>query len=196
MITLTDVIKRKFMHVAFWQATTAIAIIGGFVAVQMTVAQMMHPIRFVMLNSRETMYLTSGGTFETIEKIHLDYAKMAAETMFDRSPDGGLDNEERADRLFNTRTRQQLKDDVARDAEVFKKQQLHQKWECGQVREVALDNNSAALELKGQLIRTGFLHQRVVSTTPVTLYVKLVSNDEIEENRKFPLVVFSYESRF
>jgi hypothetical protein len=153
---------------------------------------MMKPIRFAALNSRDTYYFTPAGRFESVPEAHLEMAKLAVQTMFDRSPDG-LDNPERVDHLFNSRCAEQLKAEVSKDADIFRNQQIHQKVEIGHVREVQVGQNSAAIEIIGQVIQTGFLDQRLAQTRDVTINVQILPNYEILENRKFPMVVWNYE---
>ena len=78
------------------------------------------------MDSRDMFYLANLGSFETAQQIHAELAKMAAETIFSRNPDG-FDNPERLDRLFNPVTTAALQKDAGRDAEVFRAQKIHQK---------------------------------------------------------------------
>ena len=192
MVTLLDVLKKRFMSLVLWQGLFVLAVIAIPVSNWFTLQAALHPLRFVMLNSRDTFYLSAGGTFEDAKRVQIDYAKLAAQTLFDRSPDG-LDAPERLDRLFNQRCEDQLKAELARDADLFRLQQLHQKIEIGRIRLVQLSADSAALEITGQVIRTGFLGGAVTQTRSVVMNVKVMPNDEIETNHKFPMVVWAYE---
>jgi hypothetical protein len=60
---------------------------------------MMSRIRFVAMDSRDTFYLANLGTFDTARHIHAELAKMAAETIFSRNPDGFDNPERRATRM-------------------------------------------------------------------------------------------------
>jgi hypothetical protein len=192
MVTLLDVLKKRLMSVVLWQALFVGAVIAIPVSNWFIAQACLHPLRFVMLNSRDTFYLSSGGTFEDAKAVHIDYAKLAAQTLFDRQP-AGLDSPERLDRLFNSRTEQQVNDDIAKDSDLFRLQQLHQKIEIGRIREVQLDASSAAFEITGQVIRTGYLGGQVTQTRAVVMDIKLMANDEIESNHKFPMVVWDYQ---
>jgi hypothetical protein len=194
MTNLIDVLRRRFLHVAVWQGLFVAAVIGGFVAVHLNTVELMRRIRFVALNSRDTFYITSGGGFETIEQEHLEMAKLAGQTLLNRSPDG-LDSPERVDRLFNAKCQEQVKADMAIDADVFRVQGLHQKLEVGHVREVQLNPSTAVLEIKGQVIRTGLL-AHIDQTREVIIDVQLMANDEVETNHKFPIVVYAYRVKF
>ena len=121
-------------------------------------------------------------------------AKLAGQTLLNRSPDG-LDSPERVDRLFNAKCEEQVKTDIAADADTFKMQGLHQKLEVGHVREVQLSPSTAVVEVSGQLIRTGFITHSD-QTRQVVVDIQMVANDEFETNHKFPIVVYAYQVKF
>src|SRR5215469_3340613 len=128
-------LRKRLLTTWLWQTLFVLAVIGGVVSHHITVSQMMEKIRFVAMDSRDTFYLANLGNFETAQHIHEELAKMAAETIFSRNPDG-FDYPERLERLFNPATTTELNKDAARDAEVFRQQQIHQKIETGQIREI------------------------------------------------------------
>ena len=153
-------------------------------------------IRFTAMDSRDTFYLANLGSFETAQNIHAELAKMAAETIFSCSPDG-FDSPERLERLFNPATTASLQKDAARDADVFRVQQIHQKFESGQVKEIAVDDNTALVSVAGQLLRTGMFNQRIVNDAKkVTVFLRLRVNEDMATNGRYPLVVTNYEERF
>ena len=148
------------------------------------------------MDSRDTFYLANLGTFETAQHIHAELAKMAAETIFSRNPDG-FDNPERLERLFNPATTTELNKDAARDAEVFRQQQIHQKIETGQIREIEVDNNTALVSVEGQVLRTGMFNNRIVNDAKrVTVFLRLMVNGDMARNGRYPLVVTNYQERF
>src|SRR5262249_25608967 len=159
---LVLMLKKRLMATWLWQALFVLAVIGGYVAVQLTIHQERERLRFVAMDSRDTFYLATLGNFETAQHIHAELAKMAAETIFSRSPDG-FDDPERLERLFNPASTAQLNKDAGRDAEVFRQQQIHQKFESGQIREVEVDSNTALVSVEGQVLRTGMFNQRIVN---------------------------------
>jgi len=189
-------LRRRAATLWVWQVLFVVAVIGGFVSHHFTVQEMMGRIRFVAMDSRDTFYLANLGTFETAHQIHAELAKMAAETIFSRSPDG-FDDPERLERLFNPVTTMELNKDAARDAEVFRQQQIHQKFESAQIREVEVDSNTALVSVEGQVLRTGMFNQRQVTDTKhVTVFLRLTVNDSMALNGRYPLVVTNYEERF
>jgi len=162
----------------------------------LTLQAAMGRMRFVAMDSRDTFYLANLGSFETAQHVHAEIAKMAAETIFSRNPDG-FDNPERLERLFNPATAATLNKDAARDAEVFRAQQIHQKIETGQIRELEVDDNTALVSVQGQILRTGIFNQRVVNDAKkVTVFLRLHVNDDMAHNGRYPLVVTNYEERF
>jgi sulfur carrier protein ThiS len=196
MAPLIAMLRRRLMTIWIWQALFVLAVIGGFVSHYLTVAQMMGRIRFAAMDSRDTFYLANLGTFETAEHIHGELAKMAAETIFSRSPDG-FDDPERLERLFNPATTASLKKEAEKDADAFRAQQIHQKIEIGEIRERGVDENTALVSVEGQILRTAVFNQRIVNDTrKVTVFVRLRVNDSMAQNGRYPMVVTNYEERF
>jgi hypothetical protein len=193
---LVTMLRKRLMATWIWQALFVMAVIGGFVSHYLTVTEMMGRIRFAAMDSRDTFYLANLGSFETAEHIHEELAKMAAETIFSRNPDG-FDYPERLERLFNPTSTAALNKDAARDAEVFRSQQIHQKLETGPIRERAVDSNTALVSVEGQILRTSVFNSRVVNDTrKVTIFLKLRLNEDMATNGRYPLVVTNYDERF
>ena len=193
---LVTMLRKRVMATCLWQALFVLAVIGGFVSHHLTVTEMMGRIRFAAMDSRDTFYLANLGSFETAQHVHEELAKMAAETIFSRNPDG-FDYPERLERLFNPTTTAALAKDAARDADIFRVQQIHQKLETGPIHECALDSNTALLSVEGQILRTSVFNQRVVNDSrKVTIFLKLRLNEDMATNGRYPLVVTNYEERF
>ena len=196
MSPLVLMLRKRLMATWLWQALFVLAVVGGYAAVQLTIYQERERLRFVAMDSRDTFYLANLGTFETAQHIHAELAKMAAETIFSRSPDG-FDDPERLERLFNPASTAQLNRDAARDADIFRSQQLHQKFEAGQIRELEIDSNTALVSVEGQILRSGVFNQRQVNDSKkVIVFLRLKTNDDMARNGRYPLVVTNYEERF
>jgi hypothetical protein len=193
---LVSMLRKRLMAVWLWQGLFVLAGIGGFISTHLAVSETMAKMRFVAMDSRDTFYLANLGTFETAQQIHGELAKMAAETIFSRSPDG-FDDPERLERLFNPVTTAALQKEAAKDADVFRSQRIHQKIETGQIRELEVDNNTALVSVEGQILRTGVFNQRIVNDTKkVTVFLRLRVNEDMALNGRYPLVVTNYEERF
>jgi len=189
-------LRKRLATTWLWQALFVLAVIAGVVSHHLTVQEMMQRIRFVAMDSRDTFYLANLGTFETARHIHAELAKMAAETIFSRNPDG-YDSPERLERLFNPASTATLNKDAAKDADVFRVQQIHQKFESGQIREINVDDDTALVSVEGQILRTGVFNNRVVNNSrKVTVFLRLRVNDSMALNGRYPLVVTNYEERF
>ena len=196
MSPLVLMLRKRLMATWLWQALFVLALIGGYGAVQLTIYQERQRLRFAAMDSRDTFYLANLGTFETAQHIHAELAKMAAETIFSHNPDG-FDNPERLERLFNPATTTELNKDAARDAEVFRQQQIHQKIETGQIREIEVDNNTALVSVEGQVLRSGMFNNRIVNDAKrVTVFLRLTVNGDMARNGRYPLVVTNYQERF
>jgi hypothetical protein len=193
---LVLMLRKHLMAAWLWQGLFVLAVIGGYAAVQLTIYQERQRLRFVAMDSRDTFYLANLGNFETAQHIHAELARLAVETIFSRSPDG-FDDPERLERLFNPATTIELNKDAARDAEVFRQQQIHQKIETGQIREIEVDNNTALVSVEGQVLRTGMFNNRIVNDAKkVTVFLRLTVNGDMAHNGRYPLVVTNYEERF
>jgi hypothetical protein len=196
MSALVSMLRRRAATLWLWQALFILAVIGGFVSDHLTIQEMNSRLKFVAMDSRDTFYLANLGSFETAQHIHAELAKMAAETIFSRSPDG-FDDPERLERLFNPVSTAQLNKDAAKDADVFRVQQIHQKFESGQIRELEVDSNTALVSVQGQVLRTGVFNQRQVNDAKkVTVFLRLAVNGDMARNGRYPLVVTNYEERF
>jgi hypothetical protein len=162
----------------------------------MTVQTMMQPLRFAAMDSRDTFYLSSAGSFDTAQHIHAEISKLAAETILNRNPDG-YDDPDRLERLFNPASTAALKKAVAADSDTFKQQQIHQKFECGVVKEKAVDSNSAIIAVEGQVIVHAQFEGKVLDQSkPVTVLLQLRTNPDMAHNGRYPLVVTQYEVQF
>jgi hypothetical protein len=196
MSALLAMLRKQFYSAVTWQALFLVAVVVLLVDHQLTVAAIMKPLRFVAMDSRSTFYLSNLGNFEEAKQIHAELAKMAAETIFDRSPDG-FDDLERLDRLFNPTTTERLKREASRDSEVFRTQQIHQKFESGIIREIQVDSNTALVSVEGQVLRTGMFNDRIVNDAKkVRVFLKLALNDDLARNGRYPLVVVNYDETF
>ena len=196
MTALFSLLRRRLMAVWVWQGLFVLAVAAIPITNSVTLQTAMGRIRFAAMDSRDTFYLANLGSFETAQHIHAELAKMAAETIFSRNPDG-FDDPERLERLFNPVTAAGLNKEAARDSDVYRLQGIHQKIETGQIRELEVDDNTALVSVEGQILRTGVFNQRVTNETKkVTVFLRLKVNEDMALNGRYPLVVVNYEERF
>jgi len=194
--TLVTMLKLRLMSTLLWQGLFVAAVVAIPVSNWFTLQTAMGRMRFVAMDSRDTFYLANLGSFETAETIHAELAKMAAETIFSRSPDG-FDSPERMERLFNPAMTANLQKEAARDADIFRTQAIHQKFEAGQIKEIGVDDNTALVSVAGQVLRTGVFNQRIVNDAKkVTVFLRLRVNEDMATNGRYPLVITNYEKRF
>ena len=196
MNALLQMLKRRLALTWLGYALAFVFAAAIPISNSLTLQAAMGRMRYVAMDSRDTFCLANLGSFETAQHVHAEIAKMAAEAIFSRNPDG-FDNPERLERLFNPATAATLNKDAARDADVFRAQQIHQKIETGQIRELEVDDNTALVSVQGQILRTGIFNQRVVNDAKkVTVFLRLHVNDDMAHNGRYPLVVTNYEERF
>ena len=189
-------LRRRLMTVWLWVGLFVLAVIWNFIDHQLTVRAMMQPIRFAAMDSRDTFYLSSAGSFDTSQHIHAEIAKLAAEAIFNRNPEG-YDAPERPERLFNLATTQSLQDQLGKDNESFRLQQIHQKFESGVIKELAVDQATALVSVDGQVLRHGIFNGRPTDDSkPVTVFLRLAVNSDMAHNGRYPLVVIAYDIRF
>jgi hypothetical protein len=193
---LFSLLRRRLMAVWVWQGLFVLAVAAIPITNSVTLQTAVGRIRFAAMDSRDTFYLANLGSFETAQHIHAELAKMAAETIFSRNPDG-FDDPERLERLFNPVTAAGLNKEAARDSDVYRLQGIHQKIETGQIRELEVDDNTALVSVEGQILRTGVFNQRVTNETKkVTVFLRFRVNEDMALNGRYPLVVVNYEERF
>ena len=196
MTALFSLLRRRLMAVWVWQGLFVLAVAAIPITNSVTLQTAMGRIRFAAMDSRDTFYLANLGSFETAQHIHAELAKMAAETIFSRNPDG-FDDPERLERLFNPVTAAWLNKEAARDSDVYRLQGIHQKIETGQIRELEVDDNTALVSVEGQILRTGVFNQRVTNETKkVIVFLRFRVNEDMALNGRYPLVVVNYEERF
>ena len=196
MSGIAILMRRRLMTVWLWVGLFVAAVIWDFVDHQLTVRAMMQPIRFAAMDSRDTFYLSSAGSFDEAKHIHAEVGKLAAETIFNRNPEG-YDDADRLERLFNPATTRALNEQLQRDSEAFRNQQVHQKFESGIVKELRVDQTTALVSVDGQVFRHAlFGGQTVDESKLVTVFLELRVNPDMAHNGRYPLVVTAYETRF
>jgi hypothetical protein len=184
------------MNVAVWQGLFVLAVIAEFVSHYITVDQMMGKIRFVAMDSRDTFYVSSLGSFQDAKDIHAELARLAAETIFSRNP-RGYDDPERIERLFNSAMAQKLRNETEKDSDTFDKQQIHQKFESGEIILRQVENNLVLVSVAGQVLRHGFFDNKIFDDSQkVTILLQLAINTDMVHNGKYPEVITNYDVRY
>jgi hypothetical protein len=196
MSALVSMLRKRLAVTWLGWACCGLALTAIPLTNYLTLQSAMQRMRFVAMDSRDTFYLANLGSFETAQHVREELSKMAAEAMFNRSPDG-IDDPERVERLFNPSTAASLQKDVSRDADAFRVGQVHQKWESGQIRELQVDDNTSLLSVEGQLLRHSIFNGRPTEDArKVILFLRLTVNQDMARNGRYPLVVTNYEVRY
>ena len=193
MNQLLAMLRRRLMALWIWQSLFIIAVTWGVWHGYETERIAMSRMRFVAMDSRDSFYLNNMGSFQQAQTIHVELAKMAAETIFNRSPNG-YEAPERMERLFAPKMYESLHRDAARDEQVFQAQDIHQTIETGKIRELTVDNNTALVSVEGQVLSRKTFNQKIVNDARnVTLFLRLQVNPDMASNGRYPLVVTNYE---
>lgn len=197
MKALLIMLRRRLTILWLGWVCFALALIAIPISNQLTLQTAMGQMRFVAMDSRDTFYLSSMGSFETAQHIRAELSKMAAETIFDRNPDG-FDDPERLDRLFNPATTKDLQQQAGKDADAFKMEEMHQKFESqGPIEEISMDSNTALVCVHGQVSRTWMFNQRTQNQSrKVAVFLRLNVNEDMAHNGRYPLIVDRYEAKF
>lgn len=193
MNQLLAMLRRRLMALWIWQSLFIIAVAWGVWHGYETERIAMGRMRFVAMDSRDSFYLNNMGSFEQAQTIHVELAKMAAETIFNRSPNG-YEAPERMERLFAPKMYESLHKDAARDEQVFQVQDIHQSFETGKIREISVDSNTVLISVDGQVLSRKTFSQKVISDARnVTLFLRLQINPDMASNGRYPLVVTDYK---
>jgi hypothetical protein len=196
MDRLLALLRQRFYTI--WTGYALAFIFGAAIPVTnyLTLQSAMQRLRVIVMDSRDTFYLSSAGSFETSKHIHAELARLAADTIFSRNPDG-FDAPERLERLFNPFCTEKLKKEAALDAEVYRSQQIHQKFEAGTIREINVAPDAVLVSVEGQVLRSGNFSGRLINEAKhATLFLKLRVNDDMAFNGRYPLVVVDEETKF
>ena len=79
---------------------------------------------------------------------------------------------------------------LADDAKEFASQQVHQKFEWTDTRELIIEPDSVTMSVSGQVVRSSvFTSQQIGVSKPVTVWLKMIPNDAMQDVGKYPLVV-------
>jgi hypothetical protein len=152
------------------------------------------PLFFAM--DANTFYISKLGTFEEAKLFHTECAKMAAGCLFDRNP-SGQDYQERSKLLFSDKLQNDVRKFVDADAERFRVQKIHQKFEFGKIDFLKNSDNDVLAAVQGQLVQHGVLDESPWDkTVPVTLYLDLVVNHDMASNSRYPEWVAAFNVKF
>jgi hypothetical protein len=187
--------KRLYITWLGW-AVAGVALAAVPITNLLTLQSAMGRMRFVTMDTRDTFYLTSAGSFEETKQLRLEIAKLATETIFSRSPEDFNDTE-RLERLFNPATTARLKQEASRDADIFRVQQIHQSCETGKILELQVDENTALVSVETQVLRTGSFNGRIINTSHhLVVFLRMTVNDSMAHNGRYPLVITDYQEKF
>ena len=86
---------------------------------------------------------------------------------------------------------------MSKDSDSFRTQQIHQKFESGVIKELAVDQGTALVSVDGQVFRHGIFNGNPTDDSkPVTVFLRLAVNSDMAHNGRYPLVVVAYDIRY
>jgi hypothetical protein len=178
-----------------WRAATVAALAAIPITNRLTIDTMMQKTRVIVMDSSDTFYLTAAGTFEQQTHLHAELARMAAQAIYNRNPDGP-DCPELIERILGRECAEGLRANLAKDADVYRVQRVHQKVECGQIREAAVSEHQIVVNVQIQVLRDFTFNDRCANDHRVGwLTLNFVPNWDMKYGR-FPLVVVAYQENF
>lgn len=194
MKQLLAMLRRRAMALWIWQTLFVGAVVWGFYNGHLAETEAMSRMRIAVPDTKGGfLYIDNAGSFEKAQAIHRESAKMAAETIFNRTP-LGFEDPERMERLFNPDTYKLLLKDAARDEQVFQTQDIYQSIVTGQIKEISVDKDTTLVSVEGQIKSQKTLNQHVIpDSRNVTIFLRLQVNPDMASNGRFPLVVTNYE---
>jgi hypothetical protein len=196
MSALTHYFRRRLLTVSLWQGLFVLAVVGIVATYYLTLHEAMQSIRFVAMDSRGTMYITSLGTFETADDFRIATARDAVEAIFNRNPNG-LDNQKRVELLFNTRCSQLVRAQAAKDADEFRLRQIHQKVETGKIKAISISDDRARMSVECQVLRQRVFEGHVINDSQnVLVLLELAVNHSPAISGKFPIEVVQFDTRY
>lgn len=83
---------------------------------------------FVVMDTSGAYYVAPGLNYDSMDPMHLDLTRLAVETMFQRGPQGLL-NEERVSKLFSQNGSKMLYDIINKEIDYFQNQSVEQTLE-------------------------------------------------------------------
>lgn len=187
-------LRRRAAALWIWQTLCVLSVVWGFWHGDEAARIAMSRMRIAVPDTKGGfLYIDNAGSFEQAQAIHMELAKMAAETIFNRSPNG-YEAPERMERLFAPKMYESLHKDAARDEQVFQVQDIHQTIETGHIRELAVDSNTALVSVEGQVLSRKTFNQKIINDARnVTLFLRLQVNPDMASNGRYPLVVTNYD---
>jgi hypothetical protein len=197
MKQLLQMLRKRLMTAVLWQVLFVCAVIAIPITNHVTQSIAMQRMRIAVPDSRGGfLYLDNVGSFQTAQSVHAEISKMAAETIFNRSPDG-FDNPERITRLFDDKIAEYLNKKAGEDSENFRIGQVHQKIETGDIKELSVDSNTALVSVEGQVLRQGMFNSKAFNDTKnLLVFFKLKVNQDMASNGRYPMIVENYEVRY
>jgi hypothetical protein len=195
MNALLTNLRNRARTLWLWRLATVAALIAIPITNHLTEQTMMAKTRVIVMDSKDTFYLTAAGAFEAQTKLHAELARMAAQAIYSRNPDGP-DCPELIERLLGRECVETLHAAQAKDADVYRLQHVHQKVETGQIREVAVTAQQIVVNVQVQVLRDFQFNDRATGDHRTGwLTLNFVNNQDMLFGR-FPLVVASYQENW
>src|ERR1700741_3980235 len=88
MNALINHLRTRARTVWLWRLMTVAALAAIPITNHLTEQTMMQQTRVIVMDGSDTFYLTAAGTFDQQTHLHAELARLAAQAIYSRSPDG------------------------------------------------------------------------------------------------------------
>jgi hypothetical protein len=196
MSAIATQMRREWNGRRMWQI--------GFVV--QSVAIVFLSVYYPWLNAQEQrVAIVHGGThyvggslpLHSASETHKELAKIAAEVMINRNPNG-FDNLEALQCIFNPPTQKEIIAHAALDQNMFREQSVTQNLQITRnIVEQANTSETVDMLVEGDVIRNKVIRGVTsVDSVPVSILLRLRRNEDWATNGKFMMTVILVQSNF
>jgi hypothetical protein len=177
-----------------WQGICLLIVLFWVVDHWVTLASFGRDQRVILLDGEGTYYVGSLRTADREKEALADVARLAAETAFNRGPEGYL-APERMNLLFGKEARAELQQSAATDSQEFRTNRIYQMVDVGKITQVR-DESKEEIVMSAQCLRVrtrnyeGTLEEE---KTPLTLLMRLKVNRYTDSNGMYPYVCIKFK---
>lgn len=154
-----------------------------------------HRAPFVIMDGAGVFYSAPGVNFADAEAMHLALTEMLVDAMFDRAPDG-LRKEARLIRLCTRTGLQEIRAEIDREDDFFRRQNVVQTYEIDSVKFLGAAGQFAGTEARGRLFRRGDFGGEIEEVSQFEVKFRWIMNPDIAVTGAFPgraFDLFKYE---
>ncbi len=146
--------------------------------------------RLILMDQAHSYHITAYTSDQQLRQLYTYQIKQAVFAFLMRNPNGA-DNRELLDAMFSGTAKQDVRAQIASEAQQFKEYKMHQKPEILNIRILRADRKRSFARVNGQLIRfyvTRNGEQRTF-TLEFEMNLELQVNHDIASSSRYPFVI-------